>query len=90
MSQMLPPELAGMQPQAGAPPADLAALLGQPGGSNDQPPDALASLQDAIHSVVAAMSALGEAQDTHDAAKALTTLTGIQTRLMASGAQAPR
>jgi hypothetical protein len=50
----------------------------------------LQSLQDAIHSVAAAMAALPGAQDTQDAAQALVQLSRIQTRLMQNaGSGAP-
>jgi hypothetical protein len=49
----------------------------------------LQSLQDAIHSVAAAMASLPGAQDTPDAAQALLQLSRIQTRLMGPQGAAP-
>jgi hypothetical protein len=49
----------------------------------------LQSLQDAIHSVAAAMASLPGAQDTQDAAQALLQLSRIQTRLMGPQGAAP-
>lgn len=83
---MTPPELAGMAPQ-GVP--SLSALAALPGEPPSDGPDELGSLQDAIHSVAAAMSALADPQDTQDCAQALLTLTKIQTRRMATGAGGP-
>lgn len=65
------------------PPADLAAILGQPQQDQGAPgSDALGALQDAIHATAAAMTALPDAADTHDVGKALVLLAGVQKRLM--------
>ncbi len=79
-SQQVPPELAALLGgQQGAPGPSA---LGMPQDQQQQGPDPLSSLQDAIHSVMSAMVALPNPQDTHEAGKAVTLLTGIQTRLM--------
>lgn len=92
----------GMGGDVGSGPQDaagLGALLGNPsgpplpndlaGGPPAEAPDPLSSLQDAIHAVAAAISALPDPQDTQDATAAMLTLAKVQTRLMGnSGPQA--
>ena len=88
-----------LSPDAGPAPApqdpSLGGIPGLPPGLPPQlamqPPDAqgadpLASVQDAIHAVSAAMTALPDAQSTQEAAQALVILARIQTRLMTSAA----
>ncbi len=72
------PVLGGAPAFSGGFPAQLQQPQPEP------PSDPLAALQDAIHSVTAAMQALPSPQDTQDAAQALLQLSRIQTRLMQS------
>lgn len=84
MMDHMGPMLGQQDAGAGAPPpADLAALLGgQPQEDSGGQADPLGVLQEAIHSVAAAMTALPDAADTHDVGKALVLLAGVQKRLM--------
>jgi len=98
---VIDPGLAGLPPAAeqgpdlgallgaagqGAPPSDLAAA---PPGPEEMQPDPLQAVQDALHSVAAAVTALPGPQDVQDATQAMLVLSRIQTRLMqASGPQA--
>lgn len=72
----------------------LGAMQGPPPGPLDQQgqpgSDPLGALQDAIHSVTAAMVALPDPRDTQDAAQALRILAGVQTRLMSGANAAPQ
>lgn len=78
------------QPQGEQLPANVAQLLGGAQQQPDAAPDPLGALQDAIHAVAAALSALPDAQDTQDATQAMLTLAKIQTRLMSAQQQGPR
>lgn len=69
-----------MFPEPGPPQPDVSALMAQQ--PDQEGPDPLSALQDAIHAVAAAMGALPDPQDTQDAAQAMLTLSKIQTRLM--------
>ncbi len=81
-------------PMLGQQPAGVPSALQGLGPSPDTPEaqqaDPLSSLQDAIHSVTAAMVALPDPQDTQDAAQALTILARIQTRQMRGAGAAPQ
>lgn len=66
------------------PPAGLNPEQGEPADQEDP----LDVLQECIQAVAKTMSALPDPQDTHDAGKALSLLTGIQMRMM-KGAGGP-
>lgn len=62
------------------------------GGEEQEQPDPLAVLQDVIEQLPGLIAALPDPTDTHEAIKALQTLSGIQKRLMTaqgSGGAAP-
>ena len=53
--------------------------------SEDQGQDPLQALQDAIHGIVAALTAAPDPQDTQDLTQAMLLMTRVQTRMMKGG-----
>ena len=82
MSLQLPEGLAAAMQGGGMPQSMMQ------GDTEDQGQDPLQALQDAIHGIVAALTAAPDPQDTQDLTQAMLLMTRVQTRMM-KGAGSP-